>query len=129
MTCLWFWLTFGAKSCVTVALASSILSYELRVYRAGESVAFRVAPFPPSQVQCGQAPHPNWVAINPTHLFWDDPAHVGRACIWRVERYAPTLLPALPPGRYESSVVVMTSSGIVESLRDPFTIQTPWAVK
>lgn len=57
---------------------------------------------------------------NPVRVVWDDPAIVGRSCLWVPAAGSPPM--NLAPGNYEATLIAVSGTTVsAESVRVPFT--------
>lgn len=86
----------------TVATPETPVSYTFEV-RDAQNNAVSTQLYNMSVISCGQAkpPVPILPPLNPTHVYWDDPANVALACSMLVD----TQLLAIPTGSGFSAVM------------------------
>lgn len=110
--------------CGSVVTAQTVDTYQLRYFAPGAAEPFQVGDaFPAAAALCNQADPGPLSTINPTRVVWDDAAHPGRVCTYVVPSTG--LLPALPVGNYEGTLLAVNAAGSAESARSPFTRLAP----
>ncbi len=104
------------------AHAQSIVRWTIRIYNQG-------APSPlttpvdllAANVTCNLDPATVISGPNPTKAVWDDPAAVGKVCVWTDPGTGPILSTPFG-GTYEATLTATNSAGTsAESARAPFT--------
>jgi len=113
---------------LVVLLASVVSSqaqatgYDLQIYAVGAPAPQTVSPLSLADIVCNLAPPAGTSTVNPTRVLWDDPANVGKVCIWTPSVVAGSPLVVLPNGSYEGTVTVTDAAGTsAPSNRAPFS--------
>jgi hypothetical protein len=100
--------------------AQTVESYQIKYYNVGAPAPLQQGDvFLAPAAVCNQTPPATINTVNPTRVIWDDPANVGKVCVYAV----PTggTLPSLPVGTYEGTLTAFNSIGQAESARAPFS--------
>ena len=85
--------------------------YDLQIYVPGAPSPQSVSPLALTDIVCNLAPPTGTSTVNPTRVLWDDPANVGKVCIWTPSVTAGSPLVLLPNGSYEGTVTVTDAAG------------------
>ena len=113
-------LAFAFVALASVASAQSITDYSAKYYNVGAPAPVQTETFLAAAVSCNQVTPTNTNTVNPTRMYWDDPANVGKVCIYTPAAGAPLL--SLPVGSFEGTLTANNAAGpSAESARVPFS--------
>ena len=113
-------LTLAFVALASVASAQSITDYAAKYYNVGAPAPVQTETFLAAAVSCNQVAPTNTNTVNPTRIYWDDPANTGKVCIYTPTSGAPLL--SLPVGSFEGTLTANNQAGSSpESARVPFS--------
>lgn len=118
---LWLLLVLGMPLPALAQVPTYFDTAQVKYYAPGATAPLTQSDaFLASAVLCNQAPVANPSTINPGRVTWDDPANVGRICVF-VAPPAAALL-AFPVGNYEATLSLSNAAGAsADSARAPFS--------
>lgn len=95
-------------------------SYSAKYYAVGATVPVQTETFLPTAAICNQAAPTIANTVNPTRVVWDDPAVLGKVCIYTGSPTGPLF--SMPAGNYEATLAAINAAGSSpESARSPFS--------
>jgi len=89
-----------------------VSGYTLKIFNQGATTPLTTTTLPASSFTCNQTPPPDTSNVaNPTTVVFDDPANVGKVCLYTDPGTGPLLALPFSTGIYFARIAALNSAG------------------